>query len=203
MFCERGVNMEDRIQFFEYPPEGKVLFNAVAQFAASCGYSCRSENGELLIGQTESAKWLFLAGDDRSGVVTALEILHAMPPRTRECVAMILFCESRPASRKQIDGQIVLHVGNVSCGDEIVLAASKAIWRDEKRLRALASCVGRYGNKTIAVRKAPIPRWQARYPDCISVSTLAKKKRSVSCVDKTNINLLRAAIVSMIVGQMR
>lgn len=191
------------MRFFDDPPEGETLLNAAEQFAKSCGYSYRSDNGELLIGQTESAKWLFLAGDDRSGVVTALEILRAMPPRMRECAAMILFCGSRPASRKQVDGQIVLHIGNVSCGDEIVLAASKAIWCDEKCLRALASCVGRYGNKTIAVRKAPIPHWEVRYPDCISVCTLAKKKHSVSCVDKTNINLLRAAIVSMITGQMR
>ncbi len=195
---EGGVNMEHPISLLQSAPRGTALLSAALAYADAYGYPARMENGHLTVGDPIHAPFLIVVTGDLSGTVTALEILRSMPYARRACVAFLLYPKCVFPPHLHDHGNLVLHLKNVACGNELVFAVTGQLWQDIQRRNTIAFCVGRYGKKTIAVRKKPISAVARQFRSGVCVSGGAKGKKMLA--DRTNINLLRAAIVSLIAG---
>jgi hypothetical protein len=162
------------------------------------------------------------ANDNTSGVVTVLEIARTMPEMHRDKVCFVLFdleevglfgsAAYRQKHKKQSNDQIVLNLDCVGDGDEIVFFPRKKLCKDEQKLRHLCSCVGRYGKKSIAVKNKGFriyPSDQTQFPYGVGIAAFHRKKwvglycarihtPKDTVLELTNVNILRAAITSLI-----
>jgi hypothetical protein len=162
------------------------------------------------------------ANDNTPGVVTVLEIARSMPEMHRDKVCFVLFdleevgtfgsAAYRQKHKKQSNDQIVLNLDCVGDGDEIVFFPRKKLCKDEQKLRHLCSCVGRYGEKSIAVKNKGFriyPSDQTQFPYGVGIAAFHRKKwvglycarihtPKDTVLELTNVNILRAAITSLI-----
>jgi hypothetical protein len=162
------------------------------------------------------------ANDNTSGVITVLEIARTMPEMHRDKVCFVLFdleevglfgsAAYRQKHKKQSNDQIVLNLDCVGDGDEIVFFPRKKLCKDEQKLRHLCSCVGRYGKKSIAVKNKGFriyPSDQTQFPYGVGIAAFHRKKwvglycarihtPKDTVLELTNVNILRAAITSLI-----
>lgn len=192
--------MEHPISLLESAPRGAELLKEAEKYAKAYGYPTRIENGYLSVGDVIHAPFLLVVTGDISGTVTALEILRSMPPRQRARVSLLLYPKRIFSPRLRDRGNVALHLQDVACGDAITLAVTEALWQDVGRRNSIAFCVGRYGEKTIAVRRKPLSAVARRYRSGVCIRAYrAKGKKKIA--DRTNINLLRAALISLIAGE--
>lgn len=164
------------------------------------------------------------ANDNTSGVVTVLEILRTLPENQRHKVAFVLFdleelgmigsASYRKAHKTQTDRQIVLNLDCVGDGNEIVFIPTGKLCRDEQKLRLLCKCVGRFGEKSIAVKNKGFrvyPSDQTQFPFGVGIAAFHSCKGiGLYCskihtgrdtvLEITNVNILRAALTSLISG---
>jgi hypothetical protein len=162
------------------------------------------------------------ANDNTSGVVTVLEIARTMPEMHRDKVCFVLFdleeiglfgsAAYRQKHKKQSNDQIVLNLDCVGDGNEIVFFPTKKLCKDEKKLRHLCTCVGRFGEKTIAVKNKGFriyPSDQTQFPYGVGIAAFHRKKwvglycarihtPKDTVLEQTNVNILRAAITTLI-----
>lgn len=162
------------------------------------------------------------ANDNTSGVVTVLEIARTIPEMHRDKVCFVLFdleevglfgsAAYRQKHKQQSNDQIVLNLDCVGDGDEIVFFPRKKLCKDEKKLRHLCTCVGRYGEKSIAVKIKGFriyPSDQTQFPYGVGIAAFHRKKwvglycarihtHKDTVLELTNVNILRAAITSLI-----
>jgi hypothetical protein len=102
------------------------------------------------------------ANDNTSGVVTALEILSALPDELRENVCCVLFdmeeaglvgsAQFRKKHKAATENQIVLNLDCVGDGDVIQLTPVKKARKDEILLSALAKICVPKGEKELRLR---------------------------------------------------
>lgn len=164
------------------------------------------------------------ANDNTSGVVTVLETLRTMPENQRGKVCFVLFdleeagligsASYRKKHRKVTENQIVLNLDCVGDGDEIVFFPVKKFCADGEKMTQLCTCVGRFGSKTIAVRNKGFrvyPSDQKNFPFGVGIAAFRRKKwvglycsrihtSKDTTLDQTNVNILRAALTSLISG---
>lgn len=164
------------------------------------------------------------ANDNTSGVVTVLEMARTMPENQRHRVAFVLFdleeagllgsSAYRKAHKAETDRQTILNLDCVGDGSEIILYPTKKLCKDEGKLRRLCSIVSRNGNKTIAVCCKGFrfyPSDQANFPYGVGIGAFHRKKgmgpyysrihtAKDTVLDETNVNILRAALTSLITG---
>lgn len=164
------------------------------------------------------------ANDNTSGVVTLLEIAWSMPGKCRDQVCFILFdleeagligsASYRKKHKKASENQIVLNLDCVGDGDEILFFATKKLKKDEHKMALLRRCGWRGGEKSIAIREkgfAVYPSDQSNFPYGVGICALRRSRwaglylgrihtRKDTILDVNNINILRAALVSMICG---
>ena len=164
------------------------------------------------------------ANDNTSGVVTVLETLRSMPENQRGKVCFVLFdleeagligsSSYRKAHKKATDRQIVLNLDCVGDGDEMVLFPVKQLCADREKMLLLCGCVGRFGSKAIAVRNKGFrvyPSDQKNFPYGVGIAAFRRKKgvglycakihtAKDTTLDQTNVNILRAALTSLISG---
>lgn len=161
------------------------------------------------------------ANDNTSGVVTVLEIAKSLPKDQRSKVCFVLFdleeagligsASYRKAHKQAIQDQMILNLDCVGDGDNILFFPSKNLKKDKKKLEILNYCGGQFGKKQITVRThgfSVYPSDQAGFPYGVGICALRKKlgilylgrihTRRDTVLEQTNVNLLRAAIVSMI-----
>ncbi len=161
------------------------------------------------------------ANDNTSGVVTVLEIAKSLPQDQRNKVCFVLFdleeagligsASYRKKHKQAVQNQIVLNLDCVGDGDNIVFFPTKKLKQDQDKLQILNYCAGQYGNKQICIRSrgfSAYPSDQANFPYGAGICALRKKMgvlylgrihtRRDTILEQTNVNLLRAAIVSMI-----
>ena len=162
------------------------------------------------------------ANDNTSGVVTLLEIARTLPENQRHKVAFVLFdleemgligsAAYRKAHKAETDRQIILNLDCVGDGNEIVLFPTKKLCKDSKKLRRLCSIVSRNGKKTISVCCKGFryyPSDQKNFPYGVGIAAFRRKKRvglylsrihttKDTLLDETNVNILRAALTSLI-----
>ena len=162
------------------------------------------------------------ANDNTSGVVTVLEIAKSMPQSYRDSVCFVLFdleeagligsSSYRKKYKKQTDSQIVLNLDCVGEGNEIVLFPMKKMKEDSVKMEMLRKISGRWGEKSISIREkgfAYYPSDQKHFPFGIGIAAFRRSSWAGlffgrihtsrdTILEKTNVNILRAAIVSLI-----
>lgn len=161
------------------------------------------------------------ANDNTSGLVTVLEIAASLPENLRDKVCFVLFdleeagligsASYRKAHKKASQNQIVLNLDCVGEGDTIMLFPSKKIKKDAKLLKWLRKAEKACGEKQVAVRSrgfAVYPSDQGNFPLGIGICALKKWKfglylgrihtRRDTVLEFTNVNILRACLISLI-----
>lgn len=162
------------------------------------------------------------ANDNTSGVITVLETMSTMPENLRDHVCFVLFdleeagligsASYRKAHKKETDRQMVLNLDCVGDGNEIVLFPMKTLRNDSGKMKQLHSITGKYGEKSISVRKkgfAYYPSDQKHFPYGVGIAAFRRAKGvGLYCsrihtwrdtvLEQTNVNILRAALTSLI-----
>lgn len=161
------------------------------------------------------------ANDNTSGVVTLLEIMRSIPANQRSKVCFVLFdleeagligsASYRKAHKKATDRQIVLNLDCVGEGDEICLFPTKHLKKNNRKIKPVYQCCGYFGNKSLLVQDKGFsiyPSDQMNFPYGVGIAALKRGKLGLhisrihtsrdTILDETNVNILRAAIVSMI-----
>ena len=159
--------------------------------------------------------------DNSSGVITVLEIARSIPASQRSQVCFVLFdleeagligseCY-RKAHRTAAQRQLVLNLDCVGDGDHIIFLPSRQVRKEPETMQKLRSCGGWYGSKRIFVRRKGFsfyPSDQYNFPRAVGICALRRKGKLLylshihtakdTILEITNVNLLQAAIVSMI-----
>jgi hypothetical protein len=171
----------------------------------------------LLVGPANPSN----ANDNTSGVVTLLEILQSLPENQRHKVCFVLFDRNerglqgsaayRKLHRNETDGQLVLNLSCVGDGDHIFLHPTAKLKKDTAAIAPIYKCCGYFGKKSILVMEkntAIYPSDHKNFPYALGISAYHKGKSGHyidrihtprdTNLDITNINLLRAAIISLI-----
>ena len=162
------------------------------------------------------------ANDNTSGVVTVLEIAKSLPESYRDQVCFVIFdleeagligsSSYQKAHKKHTEKQIVLNMDCVGDGNEIVMFPTQKLKQDKAKIELLRSITGKWGEKSIALREkgfAYYPSDQKHFSYGVGIaafnrsswaglycSRIHTKKDTV--LEETNVNILRAAIVSLI-----
>ena len=162
------------------------------------------------------------ANDNTSGILTLLEIMDSMPENQRHKVCFVLFDQNekglagslsyRKMHRMETDKQLVLNLSCVGDGEHILLSPAK-MPKDKTMLADIYKCCGYFGNRSILVQEkgtSIFPSDHRQFPYGIGISAYHKGKTGYyidrihtprdTVLDITNVNLLRAAICSMICG---
>lgn len=173
----------------------------------------------MLVGPANSSN----VNDNTSGVVTVLEIAKSLPENYRKDVCFVLFdleeagligsASYRKAHKKASESQMVLNLDCVGEGDEIYLFPTSKLKKNQKKLADLEKITGNFGKKTVTVRKQGFsiyPSDQAHFPYGVGICALNRGKLGLylskihtpkdTVLDETNVNILRAAIITMITG---
>lgn len=173
----------------------------------------------MLVGPANSSN----VNDNTSGVVTVLEIAKSLPEHYRKDVCFVLFdleeagligsASYRKAHKKASESQMVLNLDCVGEGEEIYLFPTSKLKKNQKKLADLEKITGNFGRKTVTVRKQGFsiyPSDQAHFPYGVGICALNRGKLGLylskihtpkdTVLDKTNVNILRAAIITMITG---
>lgn len=173
----------------------------------------------MLVGPANSSN----VNDNTSGVVTVLEIAKSLPENYRKDVCFVLFdleeagligsASYRKAHKKASESQMVLNLDCVGDGDEVLFFPTSKLKKNQKKLADLEKITGNFGKKTVAVRKQGFsiyPSDQAHFPYGVGICALNRGKLGLylskihtpkdTVLDETNVNILRAAIITMITG---
>lgn len=161
------------------------------------------------------------ANDNTSGVVTVLEIARTLSENQREKVCFVLFdleekglwgsWSYRRTHKKATDTQLIINLDCVGDGNHILMIPSKKLKKDRKKLTSLYKVCGYFGKKSILVKEkgfAEYPSDQRNFPYGVGICALHKGKlglylskihtRKDTVLDQTNVNILRAALISYI-----
>ena len=162
------------------------------------------------------------ANDNTSGVVTLLEIASTLPENLRDRVAFVLFdleeagligsAAYRKAHKAETERQIVLNLDCVGDGDEIVLFPTKKLKNSPQKLKCFQRILGKQGKKIISLRTKGFsyyPSDQKNFPYGVGISALRRAKwiglycarihtKRDTVLEHTNVNILRAALISLI-----
>ena len=161
------------------------------------------------------------ANDNTSGVVTVLEVAASLPEIHREKVCFVLFdleeagligsASYRKIHKKETDNQIVVNLDCVGDGDHILFFPTKTLKKDKRKFNPIYTCCGQFGKKYISIREkgfSVYPSDQKNFPYAVGIAALNKGKQGLymsrfhtkkdTILDQTNVNILRAAICTLI-----
>jgi len=163
--------------------------------------------------------------DNSSGVITALEIARTMPEMHRDKVCFVLFdleeagligsSAYRKAHKAESENQIVLNLDCVGDGDHIIFFPMKKAKKNEKLMQEIHHIGGWFDKKQILLKKDGFytyPSDQKHFPLGIGIAAFHKKKgigyyvdkihtKKDTVLDPINVNLLRAALTTLICGE--
>lgn len=172
----------------------------------------------MLIGPANKSN----ANDNTSGVVTVLEIAKSMPQAYRDQVCFVLFdleeagligsSSYQKAHKKHTVNQLVLNMDCVGDGDEIVMFPTKKLLQNAEKMELLRGITGTWGEKSIALREkgfAYYPSDQKHFLYGVGIAAFRRSSwaglycsrihtNKDTILEETIVNILRAAIVSMI-----
>lgn len=162
------------------------------------------------------------ANDNTSGVVSVLEIAKSLPENYRSKVCFVLFdleeagllgsSAYRKAHKKQTENQIVLNLDCVGDGNELMMFPTKKLKKDAAKTDLLRGICGKWGEKSLALRDSGFstyPSDQKNFPYGVGIAALRRNSKGIlycsrihtnkdTILEETNVNILRAAIVSLI-----
>lgn len=159
--------------------------------------------------------------DNSSGVITLLEIARSLPENQRKKVCFVLFdleeagligsSSYRKIHRKAAENQLVLNLDCVGDGDHLLMIPTKKLKKDKKKLTSLYRACGYFGKKSLLLKEKGFcvyPSDQRCFPYGVGICALNKGKcglylsrihtRKDTVLDLTNVNILRAALISFI-----
>lgn len=162
--------------------------------------------------------------DNSSGVITVLEIAKTLQEKEREKVCFVLFdleelgligsASYRSAHKKQTNEQIVLNLDCVSDGDHLMMFPTGKLKKNKEKLSSLYRACGYFGKKSLVVREKGFrvyPSDQTNFPYAVGICALRSSKFGLylgrihtpkdTVMDETNINILRAALISYVCGR--
>ncbi len=162
------------------------------------------------------------ANDNTSGVVTVLETMTSVPEHCRDKVCFVLFdleeaglvgsSSYRKAHKTATDKQIVVNLDCVGDGNELMIFPTPKLRKDTDKLRPLANICGYFGEKSLLLKRKGFyvyPSDQRSFPYGVGIAAFHRAKfigpycgrihtGRDTVLEITNVNLLRAAIVSLI-----
>lgn len=162
------------------------------------------------------------ANDNTSGVVTVLEILGTMPENLRDRVCFVLFdleerglvgsAAFRKAYKTTTENQIVLNLDCVGDGDVIQFTPVKKARTNQALLDKLSGICGKVGQKELRLRAKGFTAGSSdhkSFPNGVGIMAFRQKKGvGLYCsrihtwrdtvLEYTNVNILRAAVISLI-----
>ena len=162
------------------------------------------------------------ANDNTSGIVTLLEILSALPNDLRDSVCFVLFDMEeggligssifRKTHKSVTESLVVLNLDCVGDGDIIQLTPVKKARKNPELLDSLAKVCGRVGNKELRLREKGFYGGSSdhkNFPLGVAIMSFHYKKGiGLYCgrihtwrdtvLDKTNVDVLRDALISLI-----
>ena len=162
------------------------------------------------------------ANDNTSGVVTLLEIAKSLPVMHRDKVCFLLFdleerglkgsAAYRKVHKEATEKQILLNLDCVGDGDHILLMPSKKLRKDKAFIGKLKYIGGWFGKKQILTIDKGYCNYNSdhkNFPLAVGIGAFHKRKGCGFVLEKihtkhdkylevTNVNLLRAAIVTLI-----
>ena len=173
----------------------------------------------MLIGPANSSN----VNDNASGVVTLLEIARSIPELHRKNVCFVLFdleeagligsASYKKKHKREIPNQLVLNLDCVGEGDDIYFFPTAKLKKSKERLAPLQKLAGGYGKKSIAVRTKGFsiyPSDQSNFPYGVGICALKRGRAGLylsrihtprdTVLDETNVNILRAALTTLISG---
>ena len=173
----------------------------------------------MLIGPANSSN----VNDNTSGVVTLLEVARSIPELHRKNVCFVLFdleeagligsASYKKKHKREIPNQLVLNLDCVGEGDDIYFFPTAKLKKSKERLAPLQKLAGGYGKKSIAVRTkgfAIYPSDQSNFPYGVGICALKRGWAGLylsrihtprdTVLDETNVNILRAALTTLISG---
>ena len=162
------------------------------------------------------------ANDNTSGVVTIFEIARSMPASVRDKVCFVLFdleeagllgsSSYRKKHISQTEHQLILNLDCVGDGNEIVMFPTKKLKTNTCYMNTLRGITGTWGQKQIRIREkgfAYYPSDQKHFPYGVGIAAFRRSSwaglylsrihtKKDTILEETNVNILRAAIISMI-----
>ena len=173
----------------------------------------------MLVGPANSSN----VNDNTSGVVSVLEIAKALPEHCRKDVCFVLFdleeagligsASYQKAHKKATVSQLVLNLDCVGDGDELYLFPTQKLKKDKMKLAALNKITGTYGKKNVTLCTkgfSVYPSDQANFPYGVGICALNRSRVGLylsrihtpkdRILDETNVNLLRAGLISLMTG---
>ena len=161
------------------------------------------------------------ANDNTSGVVTLLEIARTFPENQRHKVCFVLFdleeagligsAFYRKKHKAATDKQLVLNLDCVGEGDHLLMFPTKYLKENRKRLTSLYKACGYFGKKSLRVYEEGryvYPSDQMHFPYGVGICALRKRKKLLylsrihtnkdTILEETNVNILRAALTTLI-----
>ena len=183
-----------------------------------CGLSMYTLCILLMVGPANKSN----ANDNTSGVVSVLEIAKSLPEDYRSKVCFVLFdleeagllgsSAYRKAHRKQSDDQVILNLDCVGDGNELVMFPTKKFKKDAVKTDLLRGICGKWGEKSLSLRDSGFstyPSDQKHFPYGVGIAALRRNSKGIlycsrihtkkdTILEETNVNILRAAIVSLI-----
>lgn len=163
--------------------------------------------------------------DNSSGVITVLEIARTIQQNQRSKVCFVLFdleeagligsAAYRKVHKAETEDQIVLNLDCVGDGDHIIFFPTKKAKKDPKLLSDIHRLGGWFGKKHIQVKSKGFytyPSDQRNFPLGFGIAAFHRKKgigyyvdrihtKKDIYLDETNVNLLRAALITLICGK--
>lgn len=162
------------------------------------------------------------ANDNTSGVITLLETLSTLPEHCRGKVCFVLFdleeagllgsAAYRKAHKEATGRQIVLNMDCVGDGDELMLIPNKKVRQDSAKMKHLNTVSGKWGVKSLKVHEkgfSMYPSDQKNFPNGVAIAAFRRSKWAGlyysrihtprdTVLDQTNVNLLRAALTTLV-----
>lgn len=175
----------------------------------------------LMIGPANKSN----VNDNSSGVITVLEIARTLPQMHRDKVCFVLFDLEeagligsgayRKAHKEETENQIILNLDCVGDGDHIIFFPTRKAKKNEKLMAEIHRIGGWFDKKNILLKKDGFytyPSDQKHFPMGIGIAAFNKKKgigyyvdkihtKKDTVLDQTNVNLLRAALTTLICGE--
>ena len=149
------------------------------------------------------------------------EIARTLPENQRHRVCFVLFdleekglwgsFSYRSAHKKATDHQLVINLDCVGDGDHLRIFPTPKLKKDKKQLTSFYRVCGYFGKKSLLVHEKGFglyPSDQKQFPYGVGIAALKKSKlglyldrihtRKDTVLEYTNVNILRAAIISYI-----
>lgn len=199
----------------------KLAFqDAVQGYAEKLGYPVFADQGSfgscnLVIGDPKQAKYLVTPGSARSGVAAWLEIIRTFPENQRSKVCFVFFDGKNGASsyrknhKPETDNQLLIRLDHVGDGTHMRMFPSKPLRLNRIRLTSLYQACGYFGSRDLLVEEKKKPlnlKICSSFPYTVTVFALQDHKKGMrynsktrdTALDETNVNILRAALTTLI-----